>query len=127
MYKLVPENMMPWWQWAAQVQQYPEIGEPGMSYSVESFSDDFPGCVADCLVYRNEQGRAVAVLNHYPQDVGPEKKGNICFFVDPKMQGKGLGKMMVLEAMKRFDIKLENQEWTPSGFRVLRSILKDIT
>jgi len=125
-YKRVPPNLNSWWKWDAQVVQYPVIGQPGISYKQEEFTEpELKGLKVDCILYRNENGILIGILNHYPQDIpGWEKAGNFNVFVDPTQQRKGIGKDLIKEALTRFNTTLEQQSWTPSGFLMLQSYLR---
>jgi GNAT superfamily N-acetyltransferase len=108
--------------WQSQVKQYPAKGEAGISY----FKGEMGKKWVDCLLYRDDFGKLLGALNHYPFDFPPyEKKGNINIMVDPKEQGKGIGQKLFAEAVKRWDdIDFHKQEWTPGGKHLLDTYLK---
>ena len=106
--------------WSQQVGQYPPKGPPGISYFKGVVDADIH---VDCLLYRDKRGKLIGVLNHYAFDMPPyESKGNINVMVDPEHQGEGIGKLLLKEAMKRWDVNLAQQHWTPSGDKLRQSI-----
>lgn len=125
LYTIVPQNPFHYWSWENQVRQYPKEGAPGISY----FRGDLePGNWVDCLLYRDRDGEILGILNYYNQDeyqngVLTEKKGNFCIFTAPKAQRQGIGKKLLEEGIKRYNIVLEDQMWTPQGFELLKSFL----
>lgn len=111
---------LPWW---SQVQQYPEIGEPGISYfagEIEGY--DVP---VDCLLFRDGEGRLRGILNHYAIDYPPwEKAGNVNVFVDPTAQRKGIGTALAREAQRRWGpINVEQQSYTLAGVALMKHLL----
>jgi GNAT superfamily N-acetyltransferase len=106
--------------WSQQVGQYPPKGPAGISYFKGVVDADI---YVDCLLYRDKKGKLIGVLNHYAFDMPPyESKGNINVMVDPEHQGEGIGKLLLKDAMKRWDVNLAQQNWTPSGDKLRQSI-----
>ena len=105
----IPSHMVLDWQ--GQACQYPPYGDPGISY--------FPGVTThgtvDCLLYRNEKGVVVGILNHYGFDSVWEKTGNVNVFVRRNAQRQGIGTALIHEAMQRWTINLDQQHFTPEG------------
>jgi len=108
--------------WDQQVGQYPRKGPPGLSYFRGEMGgpDDW---YVDCLLWRDKKGKLLGVVNHYPVDMPPhELKGNINVMVDPAHQGEGIGKTLLKAAIKRWDVNLDQQNWTPKGDRLRQSV-----
>lgn len=108
--------------WDQQVSQYPRKGPPGLSYFRGEMGgpDDW---YVDCLLWRDKKGKLLGAVNHYPVDMPPhELKGNINVMVDPAHQGEGIGKTLLKAAVKRWDVNLDQQNWTPKGDRLRQSV-----
>lgn len=130
----------PAFSWESQAKQYAESGAPGLKleqHMVDNKTGDEvfgvpaklagPGIsVVDCLLLRDETGSLVAILNHYDGKNPLEAADAVNLWVRPDRQREGIGKMMVLEAMKMWPgVKLENQRYTHSGVYLLRSLTRD--
>lgn len=99
--------------WESQVIQYPYSGEPGITY-VEGIID--PTYSVDCLLYRDEHGLLVGVLNHYPADFYPyERRGNVNIWVREDQQRKGIATALWREAEQHWPVVLEGQRFTKAG------------
>jgi len=109
--------------WESQAVQYPPKGKAGIDY--------FKGVVdsrvyVDCLLYRNEEGDLIGILNHYPMDVPPfEIKGNFGIWIKPENQRQGIATKLLQEALNRYDdITIEQQKYTPEGLKFITNFLK---
>jgi GNAT superfamily N-acetyltransferase len=98
--------------WDSQVGQYPAVGPPGLSY----FAGRTPRGVIDCLLWRNEAGEVVGILNHYPFET-PEgqQPGTFNVWVKPGWQRRGIASRLGDEAYRRWDIDVPLQKYTPEG------------
>ena len=116
----IPSFPEPWID--QQLAQYPQSGSPGISY----FRGDLPsGLWVDCLVYRDNNGKARAVLNHFPVDTPPwEQRGNILILVAQEWRRRGIGTALLKEALTRWDIPLERQKSTKDGARFVKRYLQ---
>lgn len=96
-----------------QRQQYPEHGQPGIGY----FRGEMGGGVhVDVLLYRDESGNVVGILQHYSYDMPPyQRRGSVNVFVDPQRRRQGIGTSLLKAAGPRFKIDLLRQEFTPDG------------
>lgn len=99
--------------WESQVCQYPYTGKPGISYMLGPTEEG----LVDCLLFRNEKGHVVGILNHFPWDGIWEKKGNVNIWINRRWQGKGVGEALWREAVQRFGARLEGQRFTEAGAR----------
>lgn len=101
--------------WESQVCQYPKVGEPGVSY----FRGDLPaageGVYVDCLLYRNSKGHVVGILNHYPIATAWEAVNNVNIWVHPRRQRRGIGTILVTEAIRRWGTNLTSRGYTAGG------------
>ena len=105
--------------------QYPDCDfisiEDGISY-YEATSQSLKLKI-DCLLFR-KNGKILGILNKFNDDVPHlgEKKGNFLVIVHPQYQKKGIGTQLLKEAIKRWDVNLEQQYWTPEGRFLLKRI-----
>lgn len=97
--------------WQSQVCQYPYVGEPGITYMEGPTQEG----IVDCLLYRNDKGHIVGILNHFPWDGHWEKRGNCNIWVHRKWQRQGIGRALWEEAVRRWGCKLEGQRFTTAG------------
>jgi hypothetical protein len=94
----VPAERM--YSWESQVAQYPRTGPPGISYFRGNVTDEI---FVDCLLYRDETGELVGILNHYPTDFPPyERQGGRNIWVHPGRRRQGIGTALTLEGNIRF-------------------------
>jgi GNAT superfamily N-acetyltransferase len=114
-WKDVKESLggMPW-PFETQRKQYPKKGEPGLSYFRGEFPNE-PNIWVDCLLWRDEKGKLVGILNHYPMDMTLEKKGNVNLFIDPKAKRQGIASALLSEAIKRYNVDLRQQRYSAEG------------
>ena len=126
----------PAFSWESQAKQYAESGAPGLTLEqhmvevktgIEVFdvAADLAGpgvSVINCLLFRDDDGSLVAILNHYDGKNPLEAADAVNLWVRPDRQREGIGKMMTREAMKMWPgVKLEGQRYTPAGVYLLRS------
>jgi len=113
-------DIMPW---ESQVSQYPKLGPAGISY----FRGDVGvgGWYADCLLFRDKHGKLRGILNHYPTESPWEQPGNVNIWVEPRFQGKGIGRKLLCEAERRWVINFDQQAYTPSGSKFIEKYLAE--
>lgn len=111
------------WPFETQRRQYPETGTPGLSYFRGEFPDR-PREWVDCLLWRDDNGRLVGILNHYPVDMELEKKGNINIFIDPKAKRQGIASALVAEAIKRYKVDLRKQRYSTEGAAFINEFVR---
>lgn len=93
--------------WQSQAAQYPPTGPPGFSYVRGQVTDEL---FVDCLLYRDETGGLVGILNRYPTDFPPlEREGDQNIWVHPDHRRQGIGSALVSEAFSRWG------RWGPVG------------
>jgi len=103
--------------WETQVVQYPESGPPGLSY----FPGRTPLGVIDCLLWRNEAGEVVGILNHYPfRTPEGQEPGSFNLWVKPGWQRRGIGTQLGSEAERRWTIDMDKQNFTAEGVAIGR-------
>ena len=98
--------------WDSQARWYPERGEPGLSY----FPGTTPLGVIDCLLWRNEAGELVGILNHYPfRTPEGQEPGTFNIWVRPGWQRRGIATRLADEALRRWPVDLTRQAYTAEG------------
>jgi GNAT superfamily N-acetyltransferase len=98
--------------WDTQTQWYPPTGPPGLSY----FPGRTPAGTIDCLLWRNEAGELVGILNHYPfRTPEGQEPGTFNVWVKPGWQRRGIASRLGDEAFRRWDIDIALQKYTPAG------------
>lgn len=106
--------------WESQVCQYPTRGPKGISY----FRGECPdGEYVDCLLFRDKSGKVRGILNHYPNDMPLEKKGNVNLYVHRKFQRRGIGSKLLAEADRRWSLNFEQQRFTPEGWAFVQTYI----
>lgn len=108
-------------QWNNQARQYPENGS-GIMY----FKGILPsGNHVDCLLYYGADGLLQGYLNYFPIEIPfLQEKGSINIVVRHDRRRKGIATALLNEAIKRFEINLENQEYTNDGERFIKQYKK---
>jgi uncharacterized protein YndB with AHSA1/START domain len=110
--------------WEKQAAQYPRTGPPGISYFRSELLDESGKVLlfVNCLLYRDETGELIGILNHYPTDIPPyEREGNENVWVRPDHRRQGIGTALVTEAFLRWPPKVWNQYVHPSAGDDLKS------
>ena len=84
----------------------------------------------DCLLYRDQHGRLTGILNHYPFRMGPadhplEEVGNVNIWVHPDFQRRGIATALWREAVRRWDVSLDQQRFTIAGAAFARYLQKN--
>jgi GNAT superfamily N-acetyltransferase len=116
----VPDEQM--YTWESQAAQYPPSGPPGISYFCGKLSDEL---IVDCLLYRDETGELVGILNHYPADFPPyEREGDENIWVHPDRRRQGIGSALLLEARFRWGRRpdVDEPKLTESGVQFVRAL-----
>jgi GNAT superfamily N-acetyltransferase len=99
-------------EWATQVEQYPAGGPSGLGY----FAGVTPLGTVDCLLWRNEAGEVVGILNHYPfRTPEGQEPGSFNIWVKPGWQRRGIATRLANEALRRWTVDLTRQTYTPEG------------
>ena len=115
--------------WASQAAQYPAIGPPGISYFRGNLNDEL---FVDCLLYRDEKGELVGILNHYPMEIPPlERAGAQNVWVRPDRRRQGIGSALTKEAFMRWTnvptagfSGVDDMRLTDSGARMVEGLLE---
>ena len=98
--------------WDTQVGWYPPQGPPGLSY----YPGQTPLGVIDCLLWRNEAGEVVGILNHYPfRTPEGQEPGTFNCWVKPGGQRRGIATRLADEALRRWPVDLTKQAYTAEG------------
>lgn len=122
----------------SQRMQYPVTGEPGIGYFAGEIKDYG---IVDCLLFRGEDGLLLGVLNHYPLDspnphygtvLGSlfgepefiERAGNVNIFIHPEHKREGIATALVDEAISRWTIDFQQQQYTDEGVEFIARYLE---
>ena len=107
--------------WENQARQYPRYGT-GITYFKGICEDNM---WVDCLLYYGYDNELHGILNHYPFEMPPyQKAGSVNLQVRPDRRRKGIASALLDEAIKRFNVKLEDQEYTPDGERFIKNYVR---
>ena len=107
--------------WQNQARQYPKHGT-GITYFKGICEDNM---WVDCLLYYGYDNELHGILNHYPFEMPPHQKtGSVNLQVRPDRRRKGIASALLDEAIKRFNVKLEDQEYTPDGERFIKNYVR---
>lgn len=107
--------------WENQARQYPRYGS-GITY-FKGICDE--NRWVDCLLYYGYDNELHGILNHYPFEMPPyQKAGSVNLQVRPDRRRKGIATALLNEAVKRFNINLEHQEYTPDGERFIKNYMR---
>ncbi len=116
MNKVIPINSIAFL-WESQARQYPKNGT-GITYFKGEFEDN---TWVDCLLYYGYDNKLHGILNHYPCEIPPyQKAGSVNIQIRPDRRRKGIATALLDEAIKRFNINLEIQEYTPDGEKFIK-------
>lgn len=124
--------------WESQCRQHAVKGRPGIAYTR---NDAVPVGTAhhttgdvqivasvEALLYRNQKGRLVGILYHYPQDITYRGKlleaaGNVNLYVRPDRRRRGIASALLADAARRWPIDWEQQRYTPAGRATVAAFL----
>jgi GNAT superfamily N-acetyltransferase len=106
---------------AGQASQYGPGGKPGINHERHHVGE----IPIDCLLHRDtDSGEITGILNFFPKGTLYEKPGAMTVLVHPRHQGKGIGKALVGDAIKRWKVDLDAQQYTPDGYRLYESLTR---
>lgn len=118
----------------SQVVQYPQNGPSGISYfrGASPWMEE-QGKWVDALLFRDDNGRVRGILNHYPFDlIDPEnpsvreERGNINIFIDPLYKNKRVGTALLDEAISRYDVDLNKQNYSTEGAAFINAYVRKL-
>lgn len=124
------QHIPPAFSWESQARQYAYRDAPGICLERHSTAElgarlGEPLAFIDCLLYRDEDGLLVGILNHYPDSNSEiEHAGNANIWVKPDHQRQGIGTALLKEAMRRWDLDLEQQNYTTQGVLFINGLLE---
>ena len=110
--------------WASQVRQYPKIGPSGLSVFEGDMRPLGYTLPVLCLCWRDARGLLRGVLNYYQETTEWEDAGNANVFVDPEWYGRGIGTVLLLDAVERFGLDLHRQRFTQQGAAFMRRLIE---
>jgi uncharacterized protein YndB with AHSA1/START domain len=108
--------------WHSQAAQYPPSGPAGIAYFRGELGGDL---FVDCLLYRDESGELIGILNRYPSNLPPhEREGDQNIWVRPDRRRQGIGSALVTEAFFRWGPSPNSDDLrlTESGARLLQGM-----
>lgn len=127
----LPEGSLPWESQVVQYRDAPPPEAPGITYFAGDVSDVHPGKPpVDCLLYwewnpKRTRLRIVGIANHYPVDYPPwEEAGNVNVWVRKSHQRRGIATALYDEAVRRWNVSLVGQRFTPSGARLAEHLIE---
>ncbi len=103
--------------WEGQECQYEKTGPPGMSLFV-------PEDWVACLLYRDETGKLLGILNYYTRETPFEQRGNVNIWIHPEHQRQGIGTALLAEASRRWEIDFLQQRYSPAGLSLVRKFVE---
>ncbi|GEM_PF-5193614 len=107
--------------WESQASQYPQQGPPGITYLRGQAS---PTYYVDCLLYRDEDGGLLGILNHYPIEIPKyQREGSVNIWVHPAHRRSGVGRALIAEAVERWEIRRHGQDLTESGAELVEDTI----
>lgn len=112
--------------WDLQAPQYdiPEVGDrsPGL-HEWRVPGEWVRGIAIDVLLHYDADWLLDGILTHYP-DGSPmdDQPGDITVLVRPDRQRRGIGRLLVEEAVRRWQIDLDTQCLTDDGNQLVRAI-----
>ena len=118
--RILPTNSLEFL-WENQARQYPKYGS-GITYFKGECEDN---TWVDCLLYYGYDNELHGILNHYPFEMPPyQKAGSVNLQVRPDRRRKGIATALLDEAIKRFNIILGDQEYTPDGEMFIKNYMR---
>ncbi len=97
--------------WESQSTQYAPTGKPGIHLEQHTVGNT----VIDCLLFRNEDGELVGILNHYNENNHWQKPGSCNLWVHPDHQRQGIASALLRDAWHRWQLSYEHQNWSEEG------------
>ena len=125
----IPELSYSWIECAS---AFPTKGKPGITYRKDVDDKFAPEAVSEALLYYDTDGNLTGILNYFPNDMSapePEMKafaeraGAFNTIVDPERRTLGIGLKLLHEAVRRWPINFEQQNYTPDGFRLVQGFI----
>jgi GNAT superfamily N-acetyltransferase len=111
--------------WDSQAQQYARAGASGIRYERHQIPKAWPPhAVSECLLYYDDKGVLRGILNYFPITasvplgngwVAEERAGSVNVWVDPARQRRGIASTLLADAVRRWKIDFERQEYTAEG------------
>lgn len=121
--ELPDELVQPWKDVAA---NHPKRGPVGISHERVNPGPAYGDVPIDVLLHRNRKGRLTGVLYYYPQAVAHYvPAGAVHMWVDPARQGRGVGRALAVEAVRRWPINLGVQRYTEGGLAMAKVALDE--
>jgi len=112
--------------WEDQASQYAPVGPPGITLVSQTvaFGGSTLTTIIDCLLYRNEDGLLLGILNHFTEGNPFQKPGSCNLWVKPGHQRQGIASALLREAWHRWHLKYEDQDWTTHGDAWLQGLVE---
>ncbi len=101
----------------SKARQYAFRDTPGINYERHAEGPLGAHTVIDCLLWRDEAGLLRGILNYYPTDSRWERQGAVNVFVDPDCRRRGIAAALIVEALARWPIDLQQQRYSAAGWR----------
>jgi GNAT superfamily N-acetyltransferase len=106
--------------WGHEACQYAHYGTPGIHLETHAFMQS----VVDCLLYRDEAGLLIGILNHYNENNPYEGPGAMNVWVKPENQRQGIATELLRRANELWTLSNEHLKYTPDGDAWIESLVQ---
>ena len=107
--------------WENQARQYPRYGS-GITYFKGICEDS---TWVDCLLYYGYDNELHGILNHYPFEILHTQRREALIYKSDLIEEEKVSQLpSLIRRLIRFNIKLEDQEYTPDGERFIKKYMR---
>jgi GNAT superfamily N-acetyltransferase len=112
-------DLPPFLAWEQQAPQYdipenPHHGTPGLHFW-QVPKNLCGGVTIFCLLHYGDDGQLDAIMNYYPKGTPLDEPGDFLILVRPDRQRQRIGTAVLGEAIRRWNVRLDDQCVTPAG------------
>lgn len=122
--KIIPEMN---YDWDSQAIQYAATGKPGVHLETHTIGNGDSETEVDCLLYRDDDGQLIGILNHYNENNKLQKPDTGNLWVKPNCQHSGVATELLRAAANQWPDKVtewfENQTFTTAGIAWIQSLV----
>jgi GNAT superfamily N-acetyltransferase len=111
--------------------EYPARGNAGITYVEEKLG---PDAICEALLYYDTRGRLAGIFNYFPNDMPVsepsmkaffERAGTCNIIANSRHRRLGIGIKLLREAINRWPIQFENQNYTLEGAKLVQRFLSE--